>query len=45
MGHGQGFRHTLGFGGPEPTQSMHVDLTCVCMCDVELGDAVARSPV
>jgi hypothetical protein len=24
---------------------MHVDLKCVCMCDVGLGDAIARSQV
>jgi hypothetical protein len=34
-----------GFGEPETTQSMHVDLTCVCMCIGGLGDAIARFPV
>jgi hypothetical protein len=29
-----GFHRRPGFVGPEPTQNMHVDLTCVCMCDV-----------
>jgi hypothetical protein len=45
VGHGLGFRRRPGFGGPEPTQSMHVDLICVSMCDGGLGDAIARSPV
>jgi hypothetical protein len=35
----------LCFGGPEPIQSMHMDLTCVCMCVGGLWDAIARSPV
>jgi hypothetical protein len=45
VGHGLGFCHRPCLGGPEPTQIMHVDLKCVCMCDVGLGDAIARSPV
>jgi hypothetical protein len=45
VGSGLGFRHRPCFGGPKPTQIMHVDLKCVCMYDVGLGDAVARSQV
>jgi hypothetical protein len=45
VGHGLGFHRRPGFGEPKPTQSMHVDLACVCMCVAGLGDAIARSPV
>jgi hypothetical protein len=36
-----GFHRRVGFGGLEPTQSMHVVLTYVCMCVGGLGDALA----
>jgi hypothetical protein len=45
VGSGLGFHRRLCFEDPEPTQIMHVDLKCVCMCDVGLGDAIARSQV
>jgi hypothetical protein len=45
VGSGLGFRRRPYFGGLEHTQIMHVDLKCVCMCDVALGDAIARSQV
>jgi hypothetical protein len=45
VGSGLGFPRRPCFGGPEPTQIMHVDLKCVCMCDVGLGDVIARTQV
>jgi hypothetical protein len=45
VGSGLEFRRRPCFGGPAPTQIMHVDLTFVCICDVGLGDAIARSQV
>jgi hypothetical protein len=45
VGRELGFHRRPCFGGPEPTQIMHVDLICVYMCDVGLGDAIARSQV
>jgi hypothetical protein len=45
MGSGLEFHRRPCFGGPEPTQIMHEDLTCVCMCDVGLGDAISWSQV
>jgi hypothetical protein len=45
VGESLGFRRRPGFRGGEHTQSIHVGLTCLSMCDGGLGDAIARSPV
>jgi hypothetical protein len=39
-----GFHPRTGFEGPDATQSMHVDLTCVCMCVGGLRDAIDIAP-
>jgi hypothetical protein len=38
------FRPRLGFRGLDTNQSMHVDLTCVCMCVGGLMNAVDMAP-
>jgi hypothetical protein len=44
VGRELGFSRRPGFEGPEPTQSIHVDLIFICMCDVGLRDAIAIGP-